>query len=203
MKDSNDLLNRLLENHQMDYDTKDPVKHADKVKTYAPKYIIVAKGIFSDVVKGRKDAGPCYAFKTSIYRLPEDESNKHSKAIGTGKLVKKDVIVCIPSGRWGASLQAHMAQSIVIKSVKIIRSEVEGDIENVLQETEFTHCRIMTYDQQDDKIIFSFTYDTKTDDFTDYTKDGLKKGHAAITINPDDDGKKPKYGVCFNSGVKV
>jgi len=202
MKDTNDLLNHLLDRHQMEYDLKNPVRHESKVKAIAPKYIIVAKGIFPDTIKGRKDAGFCYTFKTAIYRMPEDENNKHSKAIGSGKIVKKDVIVCVPSGRWGASLQAHMAQSIVIKSVCIVRSELDGEIENVLQETEFTNCRIMTYDQQDDKIIFSFTYDTKTDDFTDYTKDGLKKGHAAITINTDDYGEKKtkKSGL---GGVKV
>lgn len=191
MEDTNDLLNRLIESHQRDFDLKTPTKHEDKVKSNHPRYTIVAKGIFNDTIKGRKNAGPCYAFKTSIYRLHEDAHGKTHHPLSSGKLIKKDVIVCVPTGSWAASIQAHMAQSIVIKSLKIIRSQIEGKIENVIQETEFTNCKIMTYDQVDDKIIFSFTYEAKTDDFTDYTKDGLKKGHAGITIKSDSEGQQP------------
>lgn len=194
MTDADDLVNRLIENHKHDFDLKTPAKHANKVKANTPKYIIVSKGIFSDVIKGHKDAGPCYAFKSSIYRIKEDNDNEHSRLISSGKIVQKDVIVCVPTGLWGASIQAHMDQCITAKEITIIRSELEDTSENVIQETTFTNCKIMTYDQIDDKIVFSFNYESKTDDFTDYTKDGLKKGHAAITIKSEKDPKKGAIG---------
>lgn len=190
MKDDNDLLNKLIENHQNHYDLKSPAKHHNTVKANTPKYIIVAKGIFPDTIKGRKDAVYCYAFRSSIYKMHDDDDNAHTQAVKTSKIIQKDVIACIPTGRWGASLQAHIDQSLIVKSITIVRSEIDKDIENVIQETEFTNCKIMTYEQLDDKIVFSFNYNTKIDDFTDYTKDGLKKGHAAVTIKKHNEKEK-------------
>lgn len=194
MSEADDLVNRLIESHKKDFDLKAPARHPEKGKANAPKYIIIAKGIFTDVIKGHKDAGLCYTFKSSIYRVRDDDGNDHNRLVSSGKMIQKDVIVCVPTGRWGASLQAHMDQAITAKEITIIRSEIEPTGENVIQETKFTNCRIMTYDQVDDKIVFSFSYDSKTDDFTDYTKDGLKKGHAAITIKNEKDEKRSVKG---------
>lgn len=178
---ANDLLNKLIDNHQKAFDIKDPVKHADKLKQHLPKYVIVAKGIFTDVHHGYKNAGWCFTFKTSIYRTHED-SAATSTPVKQGKLVKKDVIVCVPVGCWAASIQSHMTESIIIPTISIIRVERGKETENTVQKTDYSHCHIVTYDQVDDKILFSFTYETKTDDFTEYAKDGTKRGHTAYTV---------------------
>ena len=195
---TNDLLNKLIENHQKTFDLKDPAKHEEKVKQNFPKYIIVAKGIFDDTHNGYKNAGQCFTFKTSIYRMHDPASTTVSP-INQGKLVRKDVIACIPVGRWAASIQSHMTESIVLPTISIIRVEHSHEFENTIQKTDFNVCHIVTYDQVDDKIVFSFTYESKTDDFTDYAKDGTKRGHAAYTIKPDEVKEKKSKNPGMNT----
>lgn len=191
MDETQDLLDRLIENHQKSFDIKDPVQHEKKIKQNHPKYVIVADGVFEDEHHGYKNAGLCHTFKTSIYRMHED-SSAVSAPLKHGKLIRKDVIACIPVGRWGASIQSHISESKIIPVISIIRVEYSKGFENTVQKTDFKKCLIMTYDQVDDKILFSFSYDSKTDDFTDYTKDGVKRGHAAYTVEDDDKHKTIK-----------
>ncbi len=186
---NHDEINTLINQHRQLFDVKSPVHVEHKAKKHAPKYIIVIKDIFDDLHYGYKNAGLCYGFQASIYKMP-NESFLNAVHLKSGKLIKKDVITCIPVGRWGASLQSHMVENKVIPEISIIRVEHSDEFDTTIQKTDFHICSITTYDQIDDKLIFSFTYESKTDDYTDYTHDGVKRGHAAYTIKPDDTIKK-------------
>lgn len=146
-----------------------------------PKYVIKCAKLFSSEMKGLEDCAPCDWVKTGGSRITSfDASGKMS---GDTKITGKDPIISMKYGPWGPILQQYMYEGTKLDEICIYRlMDINGEV-STTQELSYTTCLIKTYDQDADKIIFSFCYVSLEDLHIAYDHDGKKVGQNGMQFD--------------------
>ncbi|MDR0581141.1 MAG: hypothetical protein LBG04_03460 [Holosporaceae bacterium] len=109
-----------------------------------------------------------------------DSSGQQS---GDGKIVNRDVTVCMKFGDYGPPLQQWMFSGKKITTITIKRViSVNGTL-IVIQELTYGTCVIKTYEQNGDVITFTFAFVTYTDMSLAYDHDGTLVGRVGMSYD--------------------
>ncbi len=147
----------------------------------SPKYVVRCKDIFSSSMKGLEDCAPCDWVKTGGSRITTFDSS--GKLNGDTTISGKDPIVCMQYGPWAPILQQYMYTGTKLEKISIYRlMDINGE-KIIIQQLNYTTCLIKTYDQEADKILFTFCFVSLEDLQIAYTQDGHKLGQNGMKFD--------------------
>ncbi|MDR2781826.1 MAG: hypothetical protein LBB21_05250 [Holosporaceae bacterium] len=152
-----------------------------------PQYVIICKDIFgSDLgqIDGQDASGdstPCLWVELGSARLATYDSTGEQS--GDGKIVAKDIVICMKYGGWAPTIQQFLYEGKKIDSIVIKRLiSINGTLV-VIQEVSLETCMFKTYEQSGDTITFSFCYVIITDISKAYGHDGTSLGNVGVKFN--------------------
>lgn len=145
----------------------------------SPQWLIECPDFFSsDVNKWADKASPCLDVRFGANRPVSYDSS--GELTGDGQIVTAQTTVMMKSGSWCPNLQNYMFGGTNIKTIKLVRlSSIEGT-NTPIQTIEYETCKISFYEQKNDTIEFSFTFQKHTDTIIVYGQDGQKLGQTSI-----------------------
>ncbi len=140
----------------------------------SPKYVVKCGDLFSSTMEGLEDFAPCDWMKAGGARLAQLDSS--GKMTGDVVITGKYPLVRMLYGPWGPILQQAMYQGLPQEEICIYRlSDINGE-KIITQELHYLTCLIRTYDQEADKILFSFCFKIVQDLQIAYDQEGNKLG---------------------------
>lgn len=146
-----------------------------------PKYVVCCEKLFSSEIKGLEDCAPCEWVKTGGSRLTSFDAS--GKLSGDTRITGKDPIISMKYGSWGPILQQHMYEGTKLDTIGIYRlTDINGEI-IITQKLHYKTCLIKTYDQDADKIEFSFCYVSLEDLHIAYDHEGRKLGQNGMQFD--------------------
>lgn len=147
----------------------------------APKYAIRCAEMFSSEMTGMEDCAPCDWVKTGGARTASFDSS--GKLNGDARIIGKDPVVQMDYGPWAPVLQEFMYTGNKIEEIDIYRlTDINGEIVQI-QQLKYSTCMVKTYDQEGDKILFSFCFVTLEDLQMSYKQDGTKIGQVGMQFD--------------------
>ncbi|MDR0753308.1 MAG: hypothetical protein LBE95_01425 [Holosporaceae bacterium] len=163
-------------------DQSDASLNAPKGGSKTPQYVIKSdddSSLFdSDMKDDFAKCAPVLWWEFGGARLITlDSSGQQS---GDGKIVNKDVKICMKSGDWNPLLQQWMYEGKRIASLVVMRlASIEGTL-IVIQEVTFEKCIIRSYVQSGDTIVFTFCFVVVTDMIKAYDHEGTLVGNVGV-----------------------
>ncbi len=146
-----------------------------------PKYVICCDKIFSSEMKGLEDCAPCDWIKTGGSRITQFDSS--GKLSGDTRITGKDPIISMKYGSWAPIIQQFMYDGTKLDTIGIYRlMDINGEI-IIIQKLHYKTCLIKTYDQDADKILFSFCYVSLEDLHIAYDTEGHKLGQNGMQFD--------------------
>lgn len=125
-------------------------------KGKSPTYVVKCGDIFSSTMEGLEDCAPCDWVKTGGSRISSFDSS--GKLTGDVKISGKDPMVCMRYGPWGPVLQEYMYTGTKLDQISVYRVMDINREKIKIQELNYYTCLIKTYDQEADKILFTFCF---------------------------------------------
>jgi len=108
-------------------------------------------------------------------------------ALSSASMKHTYVEIQIPVGSYMPTLEAMMYNAINIDTITFVRLgkvNDQGDEAPVMiQKIEFEGCQIVYFEQSGDILILSFSFMSKTNEFTSYTRDGAVGVTVSSTVN--------------------
>jgi len=142
------------------------------VAAASPQIVIKAESIFSSIMEGYEDFAPCLKFNFGTARISTtDSSNSLS---GNGRVISKPPAVHMKYGVWGPRLQECLTGGTHIEEMVIKRLMINGGSAVEIQAIQFTDVFITTYIQEDDEILFTFSFAKMLDAQIVYKNSGEK-----------------------------
>lgn len=140
----------------------------------SPKYVVKCGDFFSSTMDGLEDCAPCDWIKTGGSRITKFDSS--GRINGDTVITGKDPIIRMQYGPWAPVLQQCMYQGTTLDEVGIYRlTDINGD-KVIIQELHYYTCLIKTYDQEADKILFTFCFKILEDLQIAFDQEGNKLG---------------------------
>lgn len=147
----------------------------------APKYVIKCDKIFSSSMEKFKDCAPCDWIKVGGARITTFDSS--GKLNGDTTISGKDPAVCMKNGPWGPVLQEFMYAGKELKRISIYQIMDIHNEKVKMQELNYSNCLIKTYDQEADKILFTFCFASVEDLQITYDHEGKKLGQLGMQFD--------------------
>lgn len=157
-------------------------EHSETVgKGKTPKYVIKCAKLFSSKMKNLEDCAPCDWVKTGGSRITSFDAS--GKLNGDTRITGKDPIVSMKYGPWGPVLQQYMYEGTKLEEICVYRlMDINGEV-IIIQQLNYDTCLLKTYDQDEDKIIFTFCYVALEDLHISYDQDGHKLGQNGMQFD--------------------
>lgn len=172
------ILNFNQKAEQEDDNQRDKEK-ADGGKS--PKYVVKCTDIFSSTMEGFEDCAPCDWVKTGGSRTAVFDSS--GVINGDATITGKDPLVRMDYGPWGPILQEYMYTGKSLEQISIYRLTDVQSKKIKIQELNYSTCLIKTYDQEADKILFSFCFVTLEDLQIAIDQNGRKLGQNGMQFD--------------------
>lgn len=161
--------------HDMDVPTVSPsIQHDGRVST--PEWMIAIDDLLSSSVDGFDTASELLGWYAEAGRITA--GNTANQLFTTATVQHSNVVIIIPNGIFGPTLEVKMNTGANIALIKISRIANITDQKVPLQEIEFANCKIETIQQQLDKLYITFRPETKQNTVYQYDQTGAKKGQA-------------------------
>lgn len=159
------------------------------VSSVTPQWMIKCDDFFDSDVEGfDADSTPCLWVKLGASRSTSYDSG--GEMTGDGRITSKSVIVSMKYGSWAPLIQQYMYEGKNVKALSLIRfSNIEGT-KVIIQQIDYTTCKIERYVQDGDIITFAFNFTKVVDTNTAYGADGTKIGNTAIEFDSSTLGVK-------------
>lgn len=168
-------------NHKVVQEDSNQSGTEKKVGGESPKYVVKCKDIFSSTMKGLEDCAPCDWVKTGGSRIATFDSS--GKLNGDTTITGKDPVICMQYGPWAPVLQEFMYSGKPLEQISVYRlMDINGE-KIKIQELNYSVCLIKTYDQEADKILFTFCFSTLEDLQIAYNQDGHKLGQNGMQFD--------------------
>jgi len=142
------------------------------VAAASPQVVIKAESIFSSRMEGYKDFAPCLKFNFGTARINTTDSA--DSLSGNGRVISKPPAVHMKYGVWGPKLQECLTGGTHIEEMVIKRLMTNGGSIVEIQAIQFTDVFITTYIQEDDEILFTFSFAKMIDAQIVYDNTGKK-----------------------------
>lgn len=156
--------------------------NADMGSAYTPQYMISCEDFFSSNVEGMEDdSAPCLWVETGGARIATYDSS--GELSGDGRIVCKDVVVCMKYGSWGPIIQQYMFEGKKLETIAIKRMISINGTKVIIQTITYGTCLIKTYEQSGDTITFTYCYVSLEDVNTAYGHDGTKVGNTGVKFD--------------------
>ncbi len=151
-------------------------------KTTKPLYSISADDIFSSDIQGWDKQSVCYGWVRHETRSGQGYGN--AKLISSGPVSAFNIIVMVDANGPAATIQQRMHSGGVIGSIAISRYNNMAEPLVPMQTTEYKNCKIQSYRQEGDKIVFAFSFASVTDTFFQFDEaTGKKMGQQAANVD--------------------
>ncbi|MDR0632419.1 MAG: hypothetical protein LBF54_04270 [Holosporaceae bacterium] len=167
--------------------TNDKGQNDAKGGGHTPQYTITCPDIFGsdlgeiDGNDASADTSPIIWIVLGSARLATYDSS--GELSGDGRIVCRDIIICMKYGGWAPVIQQYMYEGKKIDKITVKRLiSINGTL-IVIQEITYETCLFKTYEQNGDTITFTFTFVKYTDLSKAYGHDGTAIGNVGVTFD--------------------
>ena len=152
------------------------------VSSVLPQWMIKCEDFFDSDVEGFDgDSTPCLWVKVGASRKTTYDAG--GELTGDGKITSRSVIVSMKYGSWAPLIQQYMYEGKNVKALSLIRFSCIEGTKVIIQQIDYTVCKIEQYVQDGDVITFAFNFVKVVDTNTAYGTDGTKIGNTAVVFD--------------------
>lgn len=150
------------------------IDHSGRVAT--PEWMIAIDDLLSSTVEGFDKACELLGWYAEAGRITT--GNTANQLFTTATVQHSNVVIVIPNGIFGPTIEVKMNTGANLALIKISRIANITDQRVPLQEIEYTNCKIETIQQQLDRLVVTFRPETRQNTVYKYKQDGSKEGQA-------------------------
>ncbi len=162
-----------MSGHDIHIPTVDP-KIAHKGSVTTPEWMISIDDLLSSTIEDYEQYCELLGWYAEQARITK--GNTANQLFASATVQHSNIIVIVPNGTFGPTLENKMNTGSNLSEVTISRLANMGEMKVLLQEIKFTNCKIETIQQQLDKLVLTLRPETRENTVYQYDQSGQKEG---------------------------